>query len=1439
MMRKEQTMNYISKNIKALYVSLFFLICFSTNFRAQGGVDVIVWMDNSNSITASEYTSMAATTKQIISTAINCNPSKNKVAVVHYGSPDIESNTRIYIESDFTNNITAANSFLRRGTTTNPTPANEVGDQDYAHNSLSLIGNALDNVSNANIVSPQKKLTRTPGNRLVIFLFTDSHRLTLGASAGSALVNVSGGALFQDYNSFKNTRNTHFVVLRAPTGEGNEAVAITSAAAIASKGGSYTAGVEANAGDPEGTGTTPRALYLSNDFTIPAADLTALVGEICSANSCVAGSNAPALPSTNITSNPSTIGALITSLAPTNQPAGTTITIHSGTPANIINQYTNATTIVPGATYYVSFYDGVESCYSPTTEVTIAGSCGSIDSDNDGIFDGCDFDDDNDGILDTVEGNSDTDLDGIPNRLDLDSDGDGCTDAVEGGDSFTAANLVNSSMPGGNSGGSFNGTTPSPVTQNLGNIVSTIPATLGIPIIATTGQSIGDSQNKLLNVQCTVCSSMVILPPNGVVTVNGVTMTTSSTGLADSIPSTSTTCGITNPVGSLWVGNNGASVLTGPWSTTINFNKPVNNIIVNITAAGFPGTENFIFNSNGGTVSIASILSCNGMAVSGNQITSGSVNIGGGIFVISSPTAFTQLVMNGKGGSSGSIITFCADGILPDCPITSQNPDSDGDGIANSCDLDDDNDGILDTDEGRCTSLSKTGTWTSSSATQATATAGSVGITYNTIPLVGVNTNNSFTPTGNFNATNFWYSAGIAGSSSLDFLHTWDTTPELNALASVDSGTRQVTINFATPINKLLLNVDRLGGNVQLVLGGPYKANSAEFTLTTANMSLTKLAGNAQLKVTANKFYRETSLDLGFVYPGTEANNTYGTAAGTMQIMKNDGSSFTSVTFTVVGIGAEGGGQDGIEMIFETCIDRDTDGDGIPDYLDLDSDGDGCPDALEGAGNFTASQLSSASGTISSQTPNQNFGTTVDANGIPTVVGASGQGAGQSTDNSKNDCIDTDGDGYPNWQDLDDDNDGILDTNECGATNRIARGDFTVLPATTGFLTAPQVATATSNNWTFVTTNLNSPTLFWGNISTSSFGNGLRFQRDDETQTLTQSLTNVNYPGTGYEPQLVLSKFMANNGLGGTGSGTQLGRSSTFTISYGGVEYARIVTASGINTNATLTYSNGATGTLSSVLVDTVYNNWVITLPSSVPANGNLVFRFVGGLGDTLGGSDDFSLGDVSISPCKDTDGDGIQDYLDLDSDGDGCSDAIEGGAAFTTSNLVTSTMSGGNSGGSYTGTSTSPVIQNLGNTVGSTPTTIGVPTIAVTGQTVGDSQNGAVSSQCSSACYKPAVSDAVNTFPTKHGITALGRAGAENENWPMVRQSAWTVLESKEKGFVVNRVATTAGLANITNPVEGMMVYDEQADCLKIYTLKEGDSAMAWHCFVTPACPD
>ena len=81
----------------------------------------------------------------------------------------------------------------------------------------------------------------------------------------------------------------------------------------------------------------------------------------------------------------------------------------------------------------------------------------------------------------------DNDNDGIPNRLDLDSDGDGCSDAIEGAAAFTTADLVASSMPGGNSGGSYTGEYNSPVVNNLGITVDSN----GIPTVANSGQGIG------------------------------------------------------------------------------------------------------------------------------------------------------------------------------------------------------------------------------------------------------------------------------------------------------------------------------------------------------------------------------------------------------------------------------------------------------------------------------------------------------------------------------------------------------------------------------------------------------------------------------------------------------------------------------------------------------------------------------------------------------------------------------------------------------------------------------------------------------------------------------------------------------------------------------------------------------------------------------------
>lgn len=105
-------------------------------------------------------------------------------------------------------------------------------------------------------------------------------------------------------------------------------------------------------------------------------------------------------------------------------------------------------------------------------------------------------------------------------------------------------------------------------------------------------------------------------------------------------------------------------------------------------------------------------------------------------------------------------------------------------------------------------------------------------------------------------------------------------------------------------------------------------------------------------------------------------------------------------------------------------------------------------------------------------------------------------------------------------------------------------------------------------------------------------------------------------------------------------------------------------------------------------------------------------------------------------------------------------------------------------------------------------------------------------------ACYNnPNTTNA--GVPVVHGITLLQRAGTDNGNWPMIRNSAYTVLESNTKGLVITRMTSDPAqsaaanyITKITNPVEGMMVYDTFSKCLQIYS--EG----AWKCFNKPACP-
>jgi len=246
-----------------------------------------------------------------------------------------------------------------------------------------------------------------------------------------------------------------------------------------------------------------------------------------------------------------------------------------------------------------------------------------------------------------------------------------------------------------------------------------------------------------------------------------------------------------------------------------------------------------------------------------------------------------------------------------------------------------------------------------------------------------------------------------------------------------------------------------------------------------------------------------------------------------------------------------------------------------------------------------------------------------------------------------------------------------------------------------------------------------------------------------------------------------------------------------------------------------------------------------------------------------------------SISYCfsTDTDGDTIPDYLDVDSDNDGCPDAIEGSENVTYSmvNPLTATTNPGQISVRYDGVTTGTpsqivstataangVPQLVNNAINNTNSSIGLSNnthaglvdntdgTADVGQGKGNSQDNSLN-DCK--CYRNPSSSGMD-LPTLHGITSFNRAGSGNSNWPMVRNNGWTALESNTKPFVMNRMPSATangtnifsgeplsnGSAAITAPVVGMTYYDTTNDCMKINI---DGTRTGWKCFKTQSCPE
>ena len=528
--------------------------------------------------------------------------------------------------------------------------------------------------------------------------------------------------------------------------------------------------------------------------------------------------------------------------------------------------------------------------------------------------------------------------------------------------------------------------------------------------------------------------------------------------------------------------------------------------------------------------------------------------------------------------------------------------DTDGDGISDIDDIDDDNDGITDLKELNCTFANST----DGTCTDALKTTSTYGI---------------FTHCSGWNAFDFDPSPSVVVRADFDYMGVSGTDPYFDLQGS-----------YTTPLT------------------GKMVKSFATTTGLSYTFEVELISVFADDPTTGSKPYlRAIDATTGEILGTTYLN---GSGIRTVSFMGISSSTLITLGYDI-GIGNigsrfwKGGKMTQNGEAYQICSFQDTDNDGVPNQLDLDSDGDGCPDAVEAGTTFISTSGVASSAKLTTSVIPAPYGANGFANGLETST-ESGAYTGTYTyknaiDATISGCKDSDGDGVPDVLDIDDDNDGILDSSEqinC-VTSGIDLTSLTYNGSSISAKTASSFTTAGGDTWksSYSNENLKLP------IS-------LKFKHNSTTGyemfgllPITNTQTPASWNDAGY-------KFYPQN-----------------SITYGYFTTTWDINAFPITASDVLSIDISASGYVTAAI------------------NGVTQKAFQGVVSDykldvssyRASSLTDIILTDATrpvILTCTelDTDKDGIPNRLDLDSDGDGCPDAVEAGTTAISSSGVLTT---------------------------------------------------------------------------------------------------------------------------------------------------------------------